>query len=341
MPNQEHLFEHIIQNAPFAKRMVGPEKICAGQRMILCGAGPSLNDHLNEIRALMTTGKEKHRFTQLWACNSALPYLIDKGLPVTHGVAIDQGEEMLLPAEWERVFDVKYYVASSVHPKLVQHLVNQNRRVRFFHNYLGIEAPKDWQKPEKWNPPPGGDSYEFFLYCTKYPPTVQTGYGLNVVPRAMCLALWLGFKEIRVYGADCAAKADSKPMALKSDVSAYRAWLEQLQLYADGRTAILNGEDAIMVEGIVDDRRWHTRADMVVSARHLVDMARRFPAITLVGDTLPNAIIDKDDEFFKQMPNLSGAGSVTGFAVQQPPPPPPAPDDEDDEDEGAAGAVAA
>jgi hypothetical protein len=153
------------------------------------------------------------------------------------------------------------------------------------------------------------------LYQTLYKPSCQVGYGLNSVPRAMCLALWLGFKRVDVFGADCAGRGGTAPMPTTAAEN-YPEWLKGLQLYADGRTAFINGPNAVMVEGLVDGRYWHTRADMLITARHMVDLTRAFPGrIVLKGDTLPNAIMDKDAEWFKQMPNLTGAGEISGFSV--------------------------
>src|SRR5205814_5445333 len=113
--------------------------------------------------------------------------------------------------------------------------------------------------------------YEMYLYQSLYPGTVQVGYGLNAVPRAICLALWMGFEHIRVYGADCAAQPDAPMMPSQADPD-YPAWLDRVIMYADGRTARRFGPNAIMVEHELGLHRWHTRADMVISAKHLVDL---------------------------------------------------------------------
>ena len=153
------------------------------------------------------------------------------------------------------------------------------------------------------------------LYRTLFKPSVQVGYGLNSVPRAICLALWMGYSKINVYGADCAALPGAEPMPTTAHEE-YPAWLETVQMYADGRTALINGPQAVMVEGLIDDRRWHTRADMLITARHMVDLKRAFPdRVELMGDTLPNAIMHKDAEWFSKMPNLTGSGQISGFQM--------------------------
>jgi hypothetical protein len=320
MPEAENLFDHIIVNA---KRVRSPDQVvrvnaALGKTLAICGAGPSLATELEHLQRMPAH--------QVWACNSALPYLMDLGLPVTHGFCIDQGREMLNPEEWQRTFDVRYLIASSVHPELVEHLCKANRRIKWFHNYLGRTDPEGWEAPANWVKPAPNCGYEMWLYQTKWPGTVQVGYGLNAVPRAICLALWMGFKTIRVYGADCAAAPDAPVMPSMAD-PAYVDWLSQVVLYADGRTARSFGATAIMVEHEVGPHRWHTRADMVISAKHLVDLTKTFDGtlgqdgrpkqvVELIGDTLPNAIKDQPEDYFATMPQLTGAGGIAGFVLR-------------------------
>lgn len=306
MPDQADLYGHIIANAPFAERMVGPNSH-TGKSLVICGAGPSLATYADALPAA----------DEVWACNSALPYLMARGAGVTHGFTIDQGRAMLGAVEWARAFPVDYYVASSAHPDLVQHLRASGQPLTFFHSFLGIPDPVGW------TPPVPGLAFEMFLYQTKYPASVQVGHGLNSVPRAICLALFMDFTSITVYGADCACAPDAAPMP-PMDGPDYEPWLRSLQLYADGRSLHdAFGADENMAEGVIDGRRWHTRADMIVSAIHLLELQRANPGrIVLVGDTLPNAIADKDAAWMDNMPKLSGVGEVSGFGVAHPAPEP-------------------
>ncbi len=99
-----------------------------GQTLLLCGAGPSLAEHIEEYRA-----------DQVWGCNSALTWLHDEGHDPTHGFCVDQTPHML--REWESAPDVEYLIASSVHCALVEFLISKNRHLRFFNNYVGIKKP--------------------------------------------------------------------------------------------------------------------------------------------------------------------------------------------------------
>lgn len=322
MPHQESLFEHIKANAPFAKRMVDKMGSKHGKRLVICGAGPSLNLRLTE--------RMRWKAHEVWACNSALPYLMDRGAYVTHGFGIDQGLGML--EDWATLYDVEYLVATSIHPRLRDHLLGAKRSLRWFHNYLGIEDPPDWTPPEGWVRPAPNFGYEFFLYQTLFKSSVQTQYGLNSVARALCMAVWLGFSKIRIYGSDCAGhlKAGNWPMPL-ADTPNYPDWLDQLVIYADGRTALeVYGPKAIMVrtpclaaEGHAEPtecRYWYTRADMMITAQHLVDIIRAMVPgqVELMGDTLPAALMQHPAEFFtdtKALPGLDGKGAITGFTM--------------------------
>lgn len=310
MPNQSGLFEHIKENRQYAKKMATTEW-GKGKTVVICGAGPSLTKYHDEIRAT--------KAHMVWAANSALPYMMDHGLPVTHGVSVDQSEEMYT-VDWKRTFPVKYILGSCVDPNLTRHLLKDHRDIRWFHSYLGIPNPEGWVPPPGWQPPAmqPNAGYEMWLYQHTWPPSVQVGYGLNTVPRAICLALWCQFKKIIVYGADCACLPDATPM-VPMGTPEYPAWLDSLMLYADGRTPRIYGDNAVITEGMIDGRRWHTRPDMLISAVMMHEMRETFPAIELRGDTLPNAFKGKPREFFEtQLPRLTGNGGVEGFGLLTP-----------------------
>lgn len=297
LPNQAHLFEHIKANAKHASSMVRPDSR-EGMSVAICGAGPSLATQF-------PVGDE------VWACNSALPYLLGRNVHVTHGFAIDAGEDMLAPNEFGSAPDVEYLLASSVHPDLTTLLLLHDRRVTFFHSYLGIEDPPDWKRE---NPADETQSYEQWLYAHLYGSTgdrtVRVGAGLNSVPRAVCLALAMGFSDIYVYGADCAcAPAGPRPF---DGTPQHDAWLKSLVMYADGRTVWDFAPDEKMAEAELDGRLWHTRVDMIISAQHLAEMAEQYaPRIHLMGDTLPNMILrHPEPEWRDRLPKLTGFGRI-------------------------------
>lgn len=333
MPNQDHLAEHILENRQYCsgiEQMAHPNSR-KGMTVNICGAGPSLADSHEDLLKLPAH--------QTWGCNSAVPYLKDHKIPVDHGFCVDQGTEMLGPEEWGRTWpDLTYFLSSSVHPDLTRHLLASKRKIRWFHNYLGIQDPEGWVPTKPWIKPTPDSGYEMYLYCTEWPSGAMTGYGLNSVPRAVGLATWMGFSTIRVYGADCSAKPRVATVEAQMPSQAngtYTHWLDTCQLYASGRTPRqAYGDNAVMVEAVICDdmtcdcrtshpqgatvRFWHTRADMVISALHLVDIERMVPQVQLIGDTLPNAIKHKPKSFFDALPKLTGKGSISGFGLMAP-----------------------
>lgn len=309
MPNQDHLFEHVQENRQYCTKVVPPD-FCEGKTVVICGAGPSLALHHDEIRSI--------KAHMVWACNSALPYMVKHDMRPTHGVTVDQSPEMYTQ-DWKETYNLKYLISSGVSPDLVRHLLAAKRDIRFFHSYLGIPNPEGWTRPLGWQPPihQPNAGYEMWLYQTLWPATVQVGYGLNSVPRAICLAMWAKAKKIIVYGADCACAPDQTEMPA-ADTDDYVPWLKTLKLYADGRNpAECYGDKALMAEGRIDGRLWHTRPDMLISARHMYDLVRMYPQIELRGDTLPNAIKDKTPEWLDvNIPRLNGSGAVEGFGLK-------------------------
>jgi hypothetical protein len=249
-PVEVHLESFTRANAKVRPMRVLHENMYTGQTLALCGAGPSLGESVIEA-------------DQVFACNSALPWLVERGVHVDVGVSIDQSERMLV--DWAEPPDVEYFIASTVNPKLVKHLQAHGRSFRFFHSAVGF---KD----------------EFDLYCKLYPSTLLAGAGWTVIGRFLGVARWLGFRRIDVYGADHAL--------------------------GPGDTAHANGESAddayttpLIFSGYIDDRLWRTRADMLMAAVDLVRRVRNTHDmdVRLVGDTLPNALLDKDDDFLDQV----------------------------------------
>jgi len=196
--------------------------------------------------------------SHVFACNSAVTYLHDNGIRVDAGVAIDQTPHMLI--EWADAPALTYFLASSCDPALVKHLQARGGTVIFFHNAVGLDS-------------------EFATYNEDWPPSVLVGRGFNVIERFIHVADWMGYDRIDVYGAD--------------------------QAYADNDMAHANGEVATeayitpaVMQGEIDGRIWRTRPDMLMAAVSLVRCVRKYDGkVRLHGDTLPNALIDKDEEF--------------------------------------------
>jgi hypothetical protein len=142
---------------------------------------------------------------------------------------------------------------------LVKHLEAHGRTVSFFHNHVGFAED------------------EFQHYCATYPPTLMVGEGFTVVSRAIGLALWMGYERIDVYGADCAFG--------ENDVT-----------HANGEQATTAYHNPLIMTGEINGRTWRTRPDMLRDAVHLVRRVRATQGrIRLMGDTLPVALLGKDD----------------------------------------------
>lgn len=288
----------------FGKRYVVQEDEAKGQTLVLCGAGPSLRDHAAEYCA----GAD-----QVWGCNSAMTWLHDNGHRVTHGFTVDQTPHMV--EEWQSTPNVEYLIASTVHPDLTELLRDGGRRYRMFHNFVGIQE----------QPVPLVDAghlsympYEDWLYATLFPFTMRSGSGLNAVTRALDVAHFMGFEKIHVLGADCSLRFASPVPDSGFGSPEYMEWLRtQTVMHADGGNAIASDATPITLHGEIDGRVWLTKPDMAISAQWLVKMARRSEGrIELVGDTLPNALMAKDEAFMQRLPNFVDAdGNLANLPV--------------------------
>lgn len=285
------------------------------KHIVICGAGPSLADEAEQYC---------RDFDQLWGCNSALTWLIDNGYEPTHGFTIDQTPHMV--GEWYDRPDVDYLVASTIHPHLTEHLLEAQRRLIFFHNFVGIkERAVEYHHCEacemSFQLHEDADRvcvdcgaglvarymhFEDWLYTTLFPPTARVGAGLNSVSRAIDLALFMGADPITVLGADCALRVKRPPPhdAIYGSPE-HKAWLHDCVMHADGSDALRSGASMTTVGAEIDGRWWETKVDMAITASHLVMMQRYYDdRVRLIGDTLPNALMGKPDEFLKRLPNM-------------------------------------
>ena len=245
-PVRDKLLGFVETNRRTSPLEVMAEKAYLGQSLALCGAGPSLADY-------RLAGVD-----HVFACNSALPWLIAHGVTVSAAIGMDQSPGLL--REWADPPDVPYFIASSCDPALVAHLKAHGRRVVFFHNAVGL--------PDEFN-----------YYCRTWPPTMMVGEGFSVVSRAIGLAQYLGFRRVDVYGADCAFGPN--------DVT-----------HANGESAVAAYDNPLIMRGDVDGREWRTRPDMLMDAVHLARrVAASAGRIRLIGDTLPVALIGQDESF--------------------------------------------
>lgn len=277
-----------------------------GQHVVICGAGPSLAENAAEYVS---------KADQVWGCNSALPWLANHGHTVTHGFTVDQTPDMLV--EWDSAPDVEYLLASTVHPHLTQSLRDKGRRIRWFHNFVGIQ-----RDPVSWPDENGVQmmmSYEDWLYMTLFPGTIRAGSGLNTVTRAIDVALCMGFETITVLGADCALRTKARPPKdLIFGSPAHIAWLkENTTLHADGGHALASNSTPLTLgaeidSGTPDDtvrpghgRWWESKIDLLISARWLLALERRYPGrVNIVGDTYVAAIRGKNKAFLERLPAM-------------------------------------
>jgi hypothetical protein len=264
----------------FATRYVVQEGEATGQTLVLCGAGPSLREHAAEYVP---------QADQVWGCNSAATWLANNGHRVTHAFTVDQTPHMV--EEWADVPDVEYLLATTIHPNLAEHLVEHDRRFRYFHNFVGIQnKPVEW---EDWDGELKTMPYEHWMYAAMFPTTTCCGSGLNSVTRAIDLAHFMGFERIYVLGADCSLRFTGEIPETWGTPEQRVAWLKtHTTMHADGGHALASEATPITMHAQIDGRMWLTKPDMAISAQWLAKMAQKNPAtLTLVGDTLPNAIL--------------------------------------------------
>jgi len=227
-PNINHLPHTCDCDVAHQIPVIGPEGSMAGRMLAICGAGPSL--------ARAKTSGVFDKVDDVWGCNRAANYMVEKGWPITHAVSIDPGEAMWKEA-WADPPDVpQYLLATTVSPELTEHLLEHGKNITFFHSLRG------------------GFEGELDMYRMLYPPAPLVGRGLNVVNRTLELADWLGYDRIYLVGADnCLAPGD--------------------QMYAGGMSeADVEDPEAICRSDDIMGQSYSTRPDMLASAKSLAEV---------------------------------------------------------------------
>jgi len=322
-PMRDHFKSFIIGNASMSEGVVQLNE-AKGQHIVICGAGPSLAETADEWCP---------QGDQVWGCNSALVWLRDNGHKVTHGFTVDQQPQML--DEWAGAPDVEYLLASSVHPFLTEFLQEQGRRTRFFHNGVGIkenpvvlcecghmlefhEEGTCCQQCECVDYVERTVPFEDWLYALLFESTIKAGAGLNTATRAIDVALFMGADRVTLLGADCAMRHKERmPDDMRLGTPEHKRWLEDNTImHADGGHALASGATHVTLGAEIDGRWWESKPDLILSAIWLVHMARLIPELHLVGDTLPNALMHKPDEFLERLPALEGGeGDIIDMAA--------------------------
>lgn len=149
--------------------------------------------------------------------------------------------------------------------------------------------------------------YEDWLYSALYAPTIRCGSGLNSVNRAIDLALYVGFARITLLGADCCLRMTIPPPADAAAGSPERnQWLrDHTIMHADGGHALASGATATTLGLDLEGRYWETKPDMAISAEWLVRAKHQLgDRLQLIGDTLPNFLVGRDEAFLKRLPKM-------------------------------------
>jgi hypothetical protein len=156
---------------------------------IICGAGPSLEDTLDEVRALKGT---------IFACNSAANYLLDRGFDVDYQAMLDPHPIR----DCDFAPTKGHLIASIVDPKMFDRAKN----AVLWHPYM------DWIE-DKLRP----DCPEF----------AYIGGGVTVTNSVLCIAYTMGYREFHIFGMDSSFREEKTHVQEVLDEGAFNVWVTQ------------------------------------------------------------------------------------------------------------------
>jgi hypothetical protein len=172
------LTSNILYNAARDLPWVAFEPV-RSDTIILCGGGPSIADHLDDIRKHQAAG------TTVWAMNGASSFLRDNGIEPDAQVIADAKPETV------ELYDPEcklHYIASQCDRQMFE----QGGEVRLWH--LAISEDMD-----KWFPKKRREAGGYAL----------VGGGAAVGNSALCLAYVKGYRSMHLYGYDSSHREDA------------------------------------------------------------------------------------------------------------------------------------
>jgi hypothetical protein len=172
-------FEQAVRNCAVVKDRVNCDIPRHDGRVAIVAYGPSLKD---TYHYLLT---ERKAFgTKIVTTSGAHDFLIDRGIVPDYHVEVD-------PREHKAWFtrnsnpNVDYYIGSCCHPKLIDNLVNNERKLALWHVF---NSETDFKISDPDGPDPGA--------------WLVSGGG-SVACRAVNLFYTQGYRSFSIYGMDC------------------------------------------------------------------------------------------------------------------------------------------
>jgi uncharacterized Rossmann fold enzyme len=171
----DDIYDNMRRNIKRQLPQVKPHELNDYKAMLLCG-GPSLNDHVSEIK------RKRRQGWKLITVNGTHDWALDHGM-VPSMFALVDARPFNVRFVQRAHKDCRYMIASQAHPDVFDALEGQD--VHIWHG--GAELAKEKRLLTKyyngrWATLPGGTS---------------------IGTRAIGLASWLGIRKLEVYGFDC------------------------------------------------------------------------------------------------------------------------------------------
>lgn len=285
-PFYQKLGGHIVSSAQRKLPMMVRDEF-KGQNAIVCGSAPSLlkPETLRKLRKHIKQG------WKIVACKEGIELLRKRKVSVHFSVSMDPTDTQHLKTYLDD--GITYLIASSCHPTLFDHVLNDGRPVRVFHSACG------WNGHIR-NPGTGEVAHitETDLYKNLFPNADVMCGGFTVVNRALSCAKYMGFEKVIIAGADF-------------------GWRAGENYYAEGAKQKAGNEGIEMSDqGRVDGKEWLTRPDLLASAVTVAKMKKSGHIYAIWGDSLAAALAKKDTKFLDECCQINRSDG--------PPPQPPA-----------------
>lgn len=172
-----------LRNCALVKDRVGEQPRHDG-RVVIVAYGPSL------AHTWRTIATERKAFgAKIVTVSGAHDFLIERGIVPDYHIEVDPREHKAFFTKNSHP-DVTYWIASCCHPKLIDNLIENNRKLALWHVY---NSDMDRKIVDDGGPDPGG-----WLICG----------GGSVGCRSVNVMYTQGYRTFSVYGMDCSFTPD-------------------------------------------------------------------------------------------------------------------------------------
>jgi hypothetical protein len=263
-PNREYFGRNIMYASALGYPCIDKDRH-KGQRAVIVGSGPSLNNAEVELELL---DMYEDPDTVFFGCKAAIRWLAEHDMTPEYGVSIDPGAHIACDEKIARIPGVTHLMASVTAPEVFDYLKNED--IEIFHSVCGLHTEID-------------------LYDTLFEDASIMQGGFNVVNRALAITQFMGFDTFIMAGCDSGWR-DDQP--IYADGRAFMKDQKKVFMNDDG---LIDGTSWHSTPDMV------ASAVALAMTAKAFDKHGDEGKFVFLGDGLPKSLRGRTDDFLREV----------------------------------------